>query len=220
MKSKMILYDNDQALEDNLSLRWKTVPYNESSEDNYTFVAIDDTSIELQEWIPMNKLKKPKSQIIIENQIANLRNLHRSLDKLQKECKDEGFEVFSEKARENARQILNAIYQNFPDYEYYIYPTEDREIAIDCNPQKGKGVLILCDSKGSVAYFSTSDGKNSRFRCDNIENFPYELLWKIFKEFSKITKYSLRNKSFIKEPLKSFKTKDAVFHPSENITYG
>ena len=127
-------------------------------------------------------------QIIMKDTIFN--NLYKTLDNLYAECEEEGFERFSDIAKENSRKILKAVYENFPEYEYYIYPTEDREIAIDCNPQKGKGILILCDSNGSVAYFSTLAGKNSRFRCDNIEDFPYELLWKTFKELNEEKKYS------------------------------
>ena len=128
--------------------------------------------------------------IIIKNSIFE--NLYKTLDNLHEECTKEGFQKFSEIAKKNAKQILKATYENFPDYEYYLYPTEDRKIAIDCNPQKGKGILILCDSNGSVAYFSTLAGKNSRFRCDDIEDFPYKLLWKAFKGLNEEKKYSLR----------------------------
>ena len=88
-------------------------------------------------------------------------------------------------------QILNAVYAKFPDYDYDIYPTEDREIAIDLTPQPERGLLILCDSKGSVAYFSTLDGKNSHFRCDSIKDFPYNLLWKVLNNLDKKSKERL-----------------------------
>ena len=125
------------------------------------------------------------------------KNLYETLDNLREECKEEGLQQFSKTAEKNAKEILKAVYKNFPDYEYYIYPTEDREIAIDCNPQKGKGILILCASNGSVAYFSTLEGKNSRFRCDNIEDFPYKLLWETFSELNERKKYSI-NKNLTK----------------------
>ena len=137
-----------------------------------------------------NRFEVKMKHIIIKNSIFE--NLYKTLDNLHEECTKEGFQKFSEIAKENAKKILKATYENFPDYEYYLYPTEDREIAIDCNPQKGKGILILCDSNGSVAYFSTLAGKNSRFRCDDIEDFPYELLWKAFKGFNEEKKYSLK----------------------------
>ncbi len=124
-------------------------------------------------------------EILIRNQVAILRNLNKNLDTLHNECEEENFKKFSETAKENARKILNAVYGEFPQFDYDIYPTEDREVAIDCTPHKGQGCLILCDSNGSVAYFATLAGKNSRFRCDSIDHFPYDNLWRIFNEFKK-----------------------------------
>ncbi len=102
---------------------------------------------------------------------------------MHKECEEEGLKLFSEKARENARQILKAVYNKFPDYQYDIYAAEDQEIAIHCFYQKGKSLLILCDSNGGAAYFWTSERQNSRFRCDSIKDFPYDLLWQKLTEF-------------------------------------
>ena len=152
--------------------------------------------------------------LIIKNTIKTqiFENLYKTLDNLSEECKQEGFQECSDLAKENAKQILKAVYDNFPDYEYYIYPTEDREIAIDCSPKKGRGILILCDSNGSVAYFSTLNGKNSRFRCDNIEDFPYDLLWKTFKQLNS-EKYSLSD-NFTKKT-----SADKSFSKDSNITY-
>lgn len=197
---------------------------------HHDFCDSNATSIESEQQkhsMPTNEISKIQQlQIMIQNKISTFRNLHRTLDSLDEACKEEGFEVFSEKAQENAQKVLNAVYERFPDYEYYIYPTEDREIAIDCNPQKGKGILILCDSNGSVAYFSTLDGKNSRFRCDNIEDFPYELLWKAFVEFNKEEKYS--SKDITKKPSSVFisdtyspsiKMPNAIYNSPKGIEY-
>ncbi len=109
-----------------------------------------------------------------ENKQNILKDLHQTLDNLHEECEEEGFEVFSEVARNNARKVLDFLYDHFPQYEYDIYPTEDREIAVDCDTEKG-GVLVLCDSEKSLAYFATFDHKNSHFRCDHFEEFYYPL---------------------------------------------
>ena len=138
-----------------------------------------------------------------------LNQLHNVIENLDQECKEEGFELVSEQAKQNIKQILNAVYEQFSDYEYHIYPTEDREIALDFTPQKGKGVLILCDSNGGVAYFSTFEGRNSRFRCDNITDFPYHNLWFIFKQFNKESIYITPPESKTKSEFTSF----------EHITY-
>ena len=148
------------------------------------------------EKYPMyNKEKKDQISITEQKvflkykQIIILNSLHKALDNLQKECEEEGFKLFSETSKKNAKHILDFVYTKFPNYEYDIYPTEDCEIAINCTPQKGRGVLILCDSNGSVAYFATLDGKNSRFRCDHINDFAYESLWNIFNKLDNKNSY-------------------------------
>ena len=140
----------------------------------------------------IHQLKEPKltsKDLILNNlhQILNnshqtLDSLHKTLDHLHEECAEEGFEVFSEVARNNARKVLDFLYNHFPQYEYDIYPTEDREVAIHCNPQKGRGGSILCDSEGDIAYFITIDGRNSRFRCNHLSEFPFKVLKKKFTE--------------------------------------
>ena len=122
-------------------------------------------------------------QILKNDILKNLRNLH-------KECEEEGFQKFLEIARENAKQILNFIYSRFPNYNYHIYPTEDREVAINCTLQKGKGILVLCDSNGGIACFATFEGKNHRFRYDNIDSFSYRLLYETFENLDVEKKHS------------------------------
>ena len=142
------------------------------------------------------------AQAIMKSRI--LKNLHETLDNLDKECEEEDFEKFSETARDNAKNILNFIYTQFSHYDYDIYPSSNREIFITCNPQKGKGVSIVCDSNGSVAYFLTWDGKNSRFCCDEMSELFYNLLIKVFKQFD--------NLNLIKTTLsKSSSSKDSDF---------
>ena len=156
---------------------------------NYGMFTLDDNINSSIETEIQQMIEAKMNQAIMKNKI--LENLHETLDNLHKECEEEGFETFSETAKKNAQQILNNVYEKFSNYEYYIYPTENREIAIDCNPYKGKGVLILCDSDNGVACFATLDGKNHRFRYDSIDDFPYDLLWKTFGELDKKKKYFL-----------------------------
>lgn len=130
-----------------------------------------------------------KKKIIEEYKYKKFKLLYKTLDNLYKECEEEGFQKFSETAEKNAKQILRFIYSEFPKYEYYIYPTEDREVAVDCNPQKGKGILTLCDSDGGVACFASFDGKNRRFRYDSIDDISYNLLRETFEELDAKKKY-------------------------------
>ena len=114
-------------------------------------------------------------KLLIEKITTNKENICKILENLHRECEEEGFETFDEKARTNARKILDFLCEKFPEYDFDVYPTEDREIEIYHTPGKGRGILITCDSEGSVAYFKTDD-KDSRHRCQDINDFPFELL--------------------------------------------
>ena len=122
---------------------------------------------------------------LIYNQKTVLKKLHDTLDNLHKECEEEDFPVFDEIARTNAKKILEFIYSEFPDKEYHIYPTEDRKIAICYNPQRGKRILMLCDSKGSIACFVIFKDKSWRFRHNSLEKLFYKNLHEAFKELNK-----------------------------------
>ena len=105
------------------------------------------------------------------------------LDNLNKECEEERYEVFDEIARTNAKKILNFLCEKLPEHDYDICSTEEREIDIYCNPCKGRGMLIICDSEGGIAYFKTCDGRSNRYRCQDIIDFPFDQLYKEFESF-------------------------------------
>ena len=181
--------------EDSFSFWKRELPYG-----NYKLIELNtfETSLSSYDMILKDEISNALSMIntdinkIIEKAVLKnktLNDLHETLGNLDKECKEEGFQVFTEQAEKNARRVLNGVYEQFPDYEYYIYPTENREIAIDCNPYKGKGVLILCDSNNGIACFVTLEGRNHRFQYDSIDDFPFDLLWETFEEFDKEKKY-------------------------------
>ena len=148
----------------------------------YKLVELDTiaTPYKFEIEIKDNFMNYSEIEIFLRSRI--LENLYKILNNLHEECKEENFQVFSEIARKNAKQILRFIYNEFPNYDYHIYPTEDREIKINCNPQKGKGISVLCDSGGGIACFATFEGKNRRFRYSSIDNFPYRLLYEVFEE--------------------------------------
>ena len=105
------------------------------------------------------------------------------LNRLHEESNEENFEVFSETARTAAKNVLYHITSKFPDNEYIIYPTQDREIMIEYTPadRQGRGIAIELDSDGGVAFFVTIDGKNSKHRYDSYSDLPYDLLKEYFK---------------------------------------
>ena len=151
---------------------------------------------------PSNSNEDTKSDIdIIYNNKE--RELNSVLEDLYEECKEEGYEFFSDKAKENAFEMLDFV-KNNSKYNWSIYPTKDREIAINCTPEKGKGLLILCDSRGSIAYFKVFDGRNAGYnRSSNIKDFPFSLLK---TELSLLNPYLYDDKKLIdtKVQLKSF----------------
>ena len=109
-------------------------------------------------------------------------HLFKNLENLHKECEEEGYEVFDEVARINAKKILEFLCKNFPKYDYDIYPTDDREINIEFYSFKGR-ILILCDSKGSVAYFRSLDGEIDNHRYQGITSFCFDQLYEAFESF-------------------------------------
>ena len=134
-------------------------------------------------------------------------NLYKDLDDLHKECEEEGYEVFDEIARANAKKILDFLSKEIPDLDYYIYSTEDREIAIDYTQGEGsgKGLLILCASDGTITYFKTYNGTNTSAclkKIDNIINF-YEKLKEAFKQFEIKNPYITTNFEEDKKGIKS-----------------
>ncbi len=137
-----------------------------------------------------NEDTKPNINIIYNNKERELSNILKDLDE---ECKEEGYEVFSDKVKKNAFEMLDFV-KNNSKYNWSIYPTEDQEIAINCTPKKGRGLLILCDSRGSIAYFKVFDGRNTRYRCQNIKDFPFDLLK---TELSFLNPYLYDNKKLI-----------------------
>ena len=61
---------------------------------------------------------------------VDLRDALRDLDEARKEAREEGFPAPSEAALRNARRLLRAMYDIFPQ-RFEVYPTPDGEIAID-----------------------------------------------------------------------------------------
>ncbi len=124
--------------------------------NKYVYYSVSSSSTKTS--LPYSKQEEEKLHDILDHEI-------------DKECEEEEFEKFSEVARGNAKKVLDFIYNKFPQYAYDIYPTEDQEIAINCNPQKGKGVLVLCNSTGSLVCFTTWNKENGMFRCSSMNDF-------------------------------------------------
>ncbi len=88
------------------------------------------------------------------------------------ESDEEGFRRSSETAKGNARRVLAIIAAHgLPSPT--VYPTAAGEIAIFFRHQaRESGVLILCDSEGGGACFSTVAGKSKRARYGDATDMP------------------------------------------------
>ncbi len=123
--------------------------------------------------------------------INKFEELNQSLDTIHEECEDEGLEMFDEKARENARQIINILLENFPAHEYCVYPTEDREIAIYCKPQFGRSLLILSASDGKISFYLSVENESFIFKHDSFKNIKENLKFIFNKLEDGIAVYNL-----------------------------
>lgn len=98
-----------------------------------------------------------------------------ALDELKEaddESTEDGLRLCSQIAKGNAKLILESLSEIEP-LRPNIYPTEDQEIAIFFRKERGGGtVLLLSDSVGGGACFSSINGKNRRARYDDSTDMP------------------------------------------------
>ncbi len=88
----------------------------------------------------------------------------RQLRGINAEARTEGLLIPTSRAKASARSIIkNISVAGLPVPA--VYPTEDGEVAIYFTPRSpGAGVLILCESGGAYACFSSIGGNNQRAR--------------------------------------------------------
>ena len=85
-----------------------------------------------------------------------LDDLHRA----RKEAREDGFPEPSDAAIGNAERLLRAAYEAWPG-RYWVYPTQDGEIAIDSPGGFGRSVVLLCDSDGGALCLVNIGGRSS-----------------------------------------------------------
>lgn len=97
-------------------------------------------------------------------------------EEIDDEAAEEDYPPISEAAKQNALHIIKELAKG-PYPEPAIYPTPDGEVAILFQKRSVKAsVLILCDSEGGGACFSTIEGKNKRARYDAVADLPDEFV--------------------------------------------
>ena len=87
------------------------------------------------------------------------------------EASEEGYLPPSEIAMNNAERLLREMYA-ISSRRYEIYPTPDREIAIDASGGYGRSVILLCDSDGGILCLVNMNGKHRRARYSSTEILP------------------------------------------------
>ena len=73
------------------------------------------------------------------------------------EAREDGFDPPSDLALRNADPLLRGMYAH-RRYRFEVYPTPDREVAIHAL-ERGRSVLVLCGSDGSVCCSVDLNGK-------------------------------------------------------------
>ena len=106
-----------------------------------------------------------------KNGAVDLRDALRDLDEAREEAREEEFPAPSEAALRNARRLLHAMYDIFPQ-RFEVYPTSDGEMAIDARGGPGRSVLLLCDSDGGALCLVNMKGAHRRARYSDTERLP------------------------------------------------
>ena len=93
------------------------------------------------------------------------------LKELADEALEEGFPVPSDAAIDNARRLLEHVFDVLPR-RYEIYPTPDAEVAIDAPGGSGASVIVLCESDGAALCLVNIGGRQRRARYSTVETLP------------------------------------------------
>lgn len=109
--------------------------------------------------------------VLAANLNPNLYDALRDLENAGNEAREEKFPVPSDISIGNARRLLHAMYSILPR-RFEVYPTPDREIAIDVRGGLGYGVLLLCESDGGVLCLVSMNGAHRRARYSDAHTLP------------------------------------------------
>ena len=142
-----------------------------------------------------------RTSIVIDSFLREeyFNRLKEELKNLHEKSKTEDIDPFDEKARENAYKVLDFLLKKTLFSDFYIYPDDEKAIAIDySHPTEGagKGLLILCDSNGGYSYYKTYNHKNTGYETEDFDDFCNKLK-EAFSEFEVSDMQSTSTKSEI-----------------------
>ena len=103
-------------------------------------------------------------------QSQDLREAQQELSEVPTDAEEDGLDVPSRLALENAGQLLVQMYRLSPR-KYVIYPVSGGYVAIDARGEKGIAV-IMCGSDGEVLCLATINSRERRSRYSDATDLP------------------------------------------------
>ena len=91
---------------------------------------------------------------------------------LDAEAREAGFSPPAPRAVETAAGLIRKLREAVPGIVFDVYPTDDREVAIDVHARYRRAALLLCEPGGAVVVFVTCDGQNARRRYPDAMTLP------------------------------------------------
>ena len=111
-----------------------------------------------------------------EDSIApELRDALTDLKEATDYAREEGFPIPSKSAFGNAELLLREVRKITP-LHLEVYPTPDGEIALHFPNGRGRSVVVLCDSDGSVLCLANLESDHRRKSYATIDALPDEFL--------------------------------------------
>ena len=102
---------------------------------------------------------------------SDLRDALQELGEVSADAEEDGLEVPSDSAFQNAQHLLKAMYR-FSPQRFGVYPVSDGYIAIDARGINDRIAVVMCGSDGEVLCLVTVDGEHRRARYSTAAGLP------------------------------------------------
>ena len=103
------------------------------------------------------------------------------LDEVFDAAREEDIDEPSDLAFENARRLLNAMYDLSPR-RFDVYPMSNGYIAVDGRGGYGRAALLTCGSAGDAVCLVTIDGKRRRAHYATTAGLPDDFVRQALRE--------------------------------------
>ena len=102
---------------------------------------------------------------------VDLRDALDDLDEIVEEAREKGFQIPSDLAIGNARQLLEEMYALSPR-RFEVYPMPEGKVAIDGAGARGRWLILLCESNGGALCIISIDGEGTDRRYADTRGLP------------------------------------------------